>query len=111
MKAPKKPTRPRKYTHPDKCHLCINGKVKEWEDGPYPSYDWVMCEACRGTRILTADQLNEMANRRYESAMDDWASKIVLHRTLKKIRLSFEEVDAIRRYGFWEFVKDYLEQD
>jgi hypothetical protein len=107
MRQPIKPKKPKKAQTPIPCS-CRNGKVKEWDDGPYPNYDWVTCGLCKGTCSISADTQNRLNTAAYEQALTRYEYAVQQHRILRQIRLTREQVAALSRYGLPQFVKDYI---
>lgn len=107
-----KPIKPKKLqllktsSPPQKCN-CYNGKVKDWEDGPYPSYDWVTCECCNGTTFVSVERVNEGIVRTNESNLKEYERQLKIHNILKTIKLTAEQFETLWSYGFADFIKNY----
>ena len=102
-----KPKKPKKAQKAVRCS-CRNGKVKEWGDGPYPSYDWVTCGLCNGTCSISVDTQNRLNTAAYVEALKRYEFAVQQRRILRQIRLTREQVEALRRYGLSEFLKDFI---
>lgn len=63
---------------------------------------------CDGTRSISVDTQNRLNIAAYTQALKRYESAVQQHRILRQIRLTREQVEALRRYGLPEFLKDYI---
>lgn len=83
------------------------GKVKEWEDGPYASYDWVTCHRCNGITRVGPARINAERAAKYERDLATWRVAYARHKILRTIKLTAEQIEVLRIMGLTYYQENY----
>ncbi len=82
--------------------------MKDWDDGPYPDYEWVKCVRCEGTSLVSPETINRENQYRYGEALKWYKIKLAVHNILKKIKLTELQLQTLFQYGYSNFKRDYV---